>query len=86
MDCFQLLINKNRCDAKAGNRRCQMWRGHLEQGFDHAAAWSEPAPPSAHRRGRGESARRWIRWDRAGVVREQEPGSERLPWACMGVA
>src|SRR5690349_4463457 len=30
-----------------------LWRGHLEQAIDHAAAWSDPLPVGAYRGRRG---------------------------------
>jgi hypothetical protein len=84
VDVFQPMIDRDRCESIGAGRRCQLWRDHAP---DHAVAWAEPKPITSYRRGRGDTARwHWIRWDAAGVVREVEPGSERLPWACMGVA
>jgi hypothetical protein len=80
---FDDVIDKYRCRSVGGGRRCQLI-GH-EVDVDHAAAWSDPKPLMSYRRGSGVVARQhWIRWDDAGVVREQEPGSERLPWCSMG--
>lgn len=79
---FDPTVNEHRCTSVSSGRRCQLWTGHDPQ---HAAAWSEPKPITSYRRGSGVIARRhWLRWNDAGVTREQEPGSERLPWACMG--
>jgi hypothetical protein len=84
VDNFQRVIDRNRCDSVCDHHRCQLWRDHLA-GVDHAAAWTAsrsvttgPPLPRAARR-------HVMRWDVAGVSSEQEPDSERLPWACMGV-
>jgi hypothetical protein len=83
---FDQAIDPYRCRSVADGRRCQLWAKHLEACYDHAAAWSEPRVHPLHREGlRGVAPRHWWRWGADGVVREQEPGSERLPWASMGV-
>lgn len=62
-----------RCrDVAPSGRRCQLYASHDEA---HAAAWTQDPGTRRFRF-------RWIRWDAAGE-REQEPGSERLPWCAM---
>jgi hypothetical protein len=82
-DCFAEVINRYRCTSIADGRRCQLWRDHAG---DHAAATLNGLPPATHRRARrgAIAPRTWSRWADDLTVREQAPGSERLPWACMG--
>jgi hypothetical protein len=82
---FDEVINRYRCTSVADGRRCQLM-GHARE-VDHAAAWADAKPLTTYRRGSGQTARwHWLRWNDAGETREQEPGSERLPWAAMGSA
>src|SRR3954453_22406079 len=88
-DPWAATIDAGRCTSIRGGHRCQLWSYHATRvvlpTVPHAHEWREnlPEQPMTHAPTRLPTVR-WFRWDEAGNVWEVQPGSERLPWACMG--
>ena len=87
-DPWAASIDAARCVSTRRGRRCQLWTDHASRTVlptvPHAHEWRENEQRNPTRAPTQLPTVRWVRWDDAGNEWEVEPGSERLPWGCMG--